>query len=45
MVQDNVTHNTLSSGQMQKISFIRAFLREPDILFLDEVISNIDKKV
>ncbi len=43
-LQDNVTHNTLSSGQMQKISFIRAFLREPDILFLDEAISNIDKK-
>ena len=42
-LQDNVTHNTLSSG-VQKISFIRAFLREPDILFLDETISNIDKK-
>lgn len=43
-LHDNVTHNTLSSGQMQKVSFIRAFLREPDILFLDEAISNIDKK-
>ena len=29
---------------MQKISFIRGFLRDPDILFLDEAISNIDKK-
>ena len=28
---------------MQKISFIRAFLRESQILFLDEAISNIDK--
>ena len=27
---------------MQKISFIRAFLRSPEILFLDEAISNID---
>ena len=29
---------------MQKISFIRAFLRNPEILFLDEAISNIDKE-
>ena len=28
---------------MQKISFIRAFLRKPKILFLDEAVSNIDK--
>jgi ABC-type multidrug transport system fused ATPase/permease subunit len=40
---DSVTHRSLSSGQMQKISFIRAFLRKPDVLFLDEAISNIDK--
>ncbi len=37
-----VSPKTLSSGQMQKISFIRAFLRNPEILFLDEAISNID---
>ena len=37
-----VSPRTLSSGQMQKISFIRAFLRSPEILFLDEAISNID---
>ena len=38
-----VSTKVLSSGQMQKLSFIRAFLRNPDILFLDEAISNIDK--
>tara|TARA_B100000965_G_scaffold350111_1_gene323776 strand:+ start:1490 stop:3106 length:1617 start_codon:yes stop_codon:yes gene_type:complete len=43
-LEELVTHTSLSSGQMQKISFIRAFLRDPDILFLDEAISNIDKK-
>ncbi len=37
-----VSPKSLSSGQMQKISFIRAFLRNPEILFLDEAISNID---
>tara|TARA_B100001057_G_scaffold499139_1_gene608695 strand:+ start:565 stop:2178 length:1614 start_codon:yes stop_codon:yes gene_type:complete len=39
-----VSTRSLSSGQMQKISFIRAFLRNPEILFLDEAISNIDKE-
>ena len=43
-LEESVTHTSLSSGQMQKISFIRGFLRDPDILFLDEAISNIDKK-
>ncbi|OUX37949.1 MAG: hypothetical protein CBE33_02105 [Candidatus Pelagibacter sp. TMED273] len=38
-----VSPTSLSSGQMQKISFIRAFLRRPKILFLDEAVSNIDK--
>jgi len=38
-----VSPTSLSSGQMQKISFIRAFLRKPKILFLDEAVSNIDK--
>jgi len=31
-------------NQMQKISFIRAFLRKPDILFLDEATSNLDQR-
>tara|TARA_Y100000741_G_scaffold140631_1_gene106182 strand:- start:3850 stop:5466 length:1617 start_codon:yes stop_codon:yes gene_type:complete len=44
ILKEQVTHRSLSSGQMQKVSFIRALLREPDILFLDEAISNIDKK-
>jgi len=43
-LDESITHRSLSSGQMQKVSFIRALLREPDILFLDEAISNIDKK-
>ena len=42
-IDEQVSTNSLSSGQMQKISFIRAFLRESQILFLDEAISNIDK--
>ena len=37
-----VTNKTLSSGQMQKVSFIRAMLSQPDILFLDESTSNLD---
>ena len=37
-----VSNKLLSSGQMQKISFIRAFLSDVDILFLDESTSNLD---
>lgn len=33
---------SLSSGQMQKIAFIRALLSNPEILLLDESISNLD---
>lgn len=44
ILKEQVSTKTLSSGQMQKISFIRAFLRNPEILFLDEAISNIDKE-
>lgn len=39
-----VTNKTLSTGQMQKISFIRAILRNPEILFLDESTSNLDNE-
>jgi ABC-type multidrug transport system fused ATPase/permease subunit len=38
----NVESNTLSSGQMQKIGFIRALLSKPDILLLDESMANLD---
>lgn len=37
-----VTNKSLSSGQMQKISFIRAILADIEILFLDESTSNLD---
>ena len=37
-----INNKNLSSGQMQKISFIRVMLAEVDILFLDESTSNLD---
>ena len=40
----NVSNKSLSTGQMQKISFIRALLKDIDILLLDESLSNVDKK-
>ena len=41
---DNIVNNKiLSSGQLQKISFIRSFLSEVDILLLDESTSNLDE--
>jgi ABC-type multidrug transport system fused ATPase/permease subunit len=39
-----VSNKTLSSGQMQKISFIRALLNDVEILLLDESTSNLDKE-
>ncbi len=39
-----ISSKILSSGQMQKISFIRSILRNPDVLFLDEASSNLDNK-
>ena len=38
----DIDNKSLSSGQMQKIAFIRAILSEPDILLLDESTSNLD---
>ena len=38
-----VDNTSLSSGQMQKIAFIRALLSKPDILILDESIANLDE--
>ena len=37
-----INNKTLSSGQMQKISFIRSLLANADILLLDESTSNLD---
>lgn len=37
-----INNKSLSSGQMQKISFIRAMLSDTEILFLDESTSNLD---
>ena len=38
-----ISNKTLSSGQMQKIAFIRAFLIKPDVLLLDESMANLDE--
>ena len=38
----NINNKSLSSGQMLKISFIRAILLKPNVLFLDEATSNLD---
>ena len=43
-LDESVSTQSLSSGQMQKISIIRAVLRNPDILFLDEATANLDTK-
>ncbi len=37
-----VSGNTISLGQKQLIAFIRAVLRKPDLLILDEATANID---
>ena len=39
-----ITNRTLSSGQMQKIAFIRALLSDIEILLLDESTANLDDK-
>jgi ABC-type multidrug transport system fused ATPase/permease subunit len=41
-LQLKINNKNLSSGQMQKISFIRAVLLNPNVLFLDEATSNLD---
>ncbi len=38
-----IDNNSLSSGQMQKIGFIRALLSKPEILILDEAMANLDE--
>lgn len=42
-LETEISNLNLSSGQMQKISFIRALLNEVEILFLDESTSNLDE--
>ncbi len=37
-----ILSNKLSSGEKQRIAFIRALLRNPDVILLDEFTSNID---
>ena len=37
-----ISNKSLSSGQMQKVSFIRALLSEPELLILDESTANLD---
>jgi len=39
-----INNRELSSGQMQKISLIRALVSLPDILLLDEATSNVDEE-
>lgn len=41
-IEKEVSNNSLSSGQMQKISFMRALLNNSEILLLDEATSNLD---
>ena len=43
-LEKQISNKTLSSGQMQKIAFIRAILSDADILLLDEATANLDKK-
>ncbi len=43
VLDKKVSIKTLSAGQLQKISFIRALLSDVDILLLDESTSNLDE--
>ena len=43
-LEEVVSNQSLSSGQMQKLSFIRALLKKIDILLLDESTSNLDSE-
>ena len=38
-----INNKSLSSGQMQKIAFIRALLAKSEVIFLDESTSNLDR--
>ncbi len=43
-INAKIDNKSLSSGQMQKLSFIRALLGNVDILLLDESTANLDEK-
>ena len=43
-LEKKIDNKSLSSGQMQKIGFLRIILSEVDILFLDESTSNLDEE-
>jgi ABC-type bacteriocin/lantibiotic exporter with double-glycine peptidase domain len=43
-INKTVSKETLSDGQMQKLAFIRLILQKPEIIFLDEAFSNLDKE-
>jgi len=38
-----ISNKTLSSGQMQKVAFVRALVSKPEILLLDEATANLDE--
>ncbi len=42
-LEKQISNKTLSSGQLQKVSFIRSLLSDVDILLLDESTSNLDE--
>ena len=42
-LDSEISNKTLSSGQFQKIAFIRAFLYNPELLILDESTANLDE--
>lgn len=44
MLDQQVSNKTLSSGQMQKLSFIRALMSNPELLLLDESTANLDSQ-
>lgn len=41
-LNNNISNKSLSSGQMQKIAFVRALISNAEILLLDEATSNLD---
>ena len=43
-IDEQVSADSLSSGQMQKISFIRSLLSDVEVLLLDESTSNLDQE-